>query len=57
MTKLNNEVRELIGGELDAVSGAGWTDVAIAAVELYNFFSEHHGISDSINYIKGQAGK
>ena len=56
-TDMNNEIRELTMDEMDAVSGAGWSDVVIAVVEVVGFALDHHGLSDAINYIKGQAGK
>jgi hypothetical protein len=61
MIKLNDETRELTIGELDQVSGSvmGLDDVIISVgIGLVaNAMSNVHGISDSINYIKQQAGK
>jgi hypothetical protein len=60
MTKLN-EVRELSMSDLDQVAGAvmGANDVVVGvAIGLVaNAMSNVHGISDSINYIKQQAGR
>jgi hypothetical protein len=52
----NSETRELNLSELHEVSG-GWLWTAVAAIEIYQFMESHHGLSDSINYIKQQAGK
>jgi hypothetical protein len=61
MTKLNDEMRELTIDALDQVSGGvmGLDDVIISVgIGLVaNAMSNVHGISDSINYIKQQAGK
>jgi bacteriocin-like protein len=61
MTRLNDEMRELTIDELDQVSGGvmGLDDVIISVgIGLVaNAMSNVHGISDSINYIKQQAGK
>jgi hypothetical protein len=61
MIKLNDETRELTIDELDQVSGSvmGLDDVIISVgIGLVaNAMSNVHGISDSINYIKQQAGK
>jgi hypothetical protein len=58
---LNGEMRELTIDELDQVSGSvmGLDDVIISVgIGLVaNAMSNVHGISDSINYIKQQAGK
>jgi hypothetical protein len=56
---MNNEIRELNLSELDEVNGSGLVDVAVgvAANAIYDFMKSHQGISDSINYIKQQAGK
>ena len=61
MSKLNDEMRERTIDELDQVSGGvmGLDDVIISVgIGLVaNAMSNVHGISDSINYIKQQAGK
>jgi hypothetical protein len=56
---MNNAAHEMNLAELDEVSAGGWADVglSVAANAIYDFMKDHHGISDSINYIKQQAGK
>jgi hypothetical protein len=54
---MNNETRELTLSELDEVSGGGGIEIGAAVLEIIDFMASHHGISDSINYIKQQAGK
>jgi hypothetical protein len=61
MTKLNEEARELSMNDLDQATGAvmGADDVVVGIVIglVANAMSNVHGISDSINYIKQQAGR
>jgi hypothetical protein len=56
---MTNEARELNFAELDEVSGGGIVDFGLGLVvnAAYDYMKDHHGISDSINYIKQQAGK
>lgn len=56
---MSNEARELNLAELDNVSGSGPIDIIIdlAKAVIVDTLSKYHGISDSINYIKQQAGK
>jgi hypothetical protein len=52
----NSETRELDLNELRDVSG-GWLWTLVAGIEIFQFMESHHGLTDSINYIKQQAGK
>jgi len=55
---MNSQARELHLSELHEVSGGGPIGEVVAAVlEIVDFALSHHGLSDSINYIKQQAGK
>ena len=56
---MNNAKHEMNLAELNEVSGGGWADVglSVAANAIYDFMKDHQGITDSINYIKQQAGK
>jgi hypothetical protein len=43
---------------LNEVAGGGpIAEVVAAVLEIIDFAASHHGLSDSINYIKQQAGK
>lgn len=54
---MNSETHGLALSELDKVSGGAGVEVVAAVLEIIDFMASHHGISDSINYIKQQAGK
>ncbi len=57
---MNDETRELNLADLDGVSGGGLVDGIIVGVignAVYDFMKDHHGVQDSLNYIKQQAGK
>ncbi len=56
---MNNESHELNLAELNQVSGGGWADLGLSIVAnaAYDYLKDHHGISDSLDYIKQQAGK
>jgi hypothetical protein len=55
---MNSQARELHLSELHEVSGGSPIGEVVAAVlEIVDFALSHHGLSDSINYIKQQAGK
>jgi hypothetical protein len=53
---MNSETRELTLSELNEVSG-GDPIIVAAVLEIVDFVASHHGLTDSINYIKQQAGK
>jgi hypothetical protein len=54
---MNSETRGLTLSELDKATGGGAVEVGAAVLEIIDFMASHHGIADSINYIKQQAGK
>ena len=54
---MNNATQELKLTELDVVSGGSLVEVFAALGEIFEFAASHHGLTDSINYIKQQAGK
>jgi hypothetical protein len=55
--EMENAAHELNLTELNDVSG-GWPGTTSnAAIAVYNFLKDHHGISDAIDAIKQQAGK
>ena len=54
---MNSEIRELNVNELDAVSGGcplGAIVASVIAAAIYDKMKDCHGISDAIDYIKGQ---
>jgi hypothetical protein len=54
---MNSETRELTLSELNEVIGGSPVEVVAAVLEVIDFMASHHGLTDSINYIKQQAGK
>lgn len=56
---MTKQVSELNLAELDEVSGGGILDLLyeVGKAVFVDTLSKYHGISDSINYIKQQAGK